>query len=60
MTILDFPKKNRGTNIHGFVRKKIVSEKDKFNKMVGELRILLNKLSINNFETIQKKLLDNF
>jgi hypothetical protein len=59
MAELDFPRKKRGTNFNGF-RKKPLTDKDKFNKMVGEIRILLNKLSINNFDTIQQKLLDNF
>jgi len=57
MTELDFPHKKRGTN--GF-RKKPLTEKDKFNKMLGEIRILLNKLSLNNFDTIAQKLLQNF
>ena len=56
MAELDFPHKKRGTNVNGF-RKKPLTEKDKFNKMVGEIRILLNKLSSTNFETISTKLL---
>lgn len=59
MSILDFPHKKKGTNVNGF-RKKPLSEQDKFNKMVGEIRILLNKLSGSNFETIQNQLLSNF
>jgi hypothetical protein len=59
MAELDFPHKKRGTNVNGF-RKKPLTEKDKFNKQVGDIRILLNKLSINNFETISQKLLTNF
>jgi hypothetical protein len=55
MAELNFPHKKRGTN--GF-RKKPLTEKDKFNKTLGELRILLNKLSITNFNTISGKLLD--
>ena len=31
MAELDFPSKKRGTNVHGF-RKKVMTEKDKFNK----------------------------
>jgi len=54
MAELNFPHKKRGTN--GF-RKKPLTEKDKFNKTLGELRILLNKLSHTNFETISSKLL---
>ena len=49
MAVLDFPRKKRGAGL----RKKPLTEKDKFNKMVGEIRILLNKLSANNFETIK-------
>lgn len=59
MAELDFPHKKRGANMNGF-RKKPLTEKDKFNKMVGEIRILLNKLSINNFETISNQLLSKF
>ncbi len=59
MAELDFPHKKRGANMNGF-RKKPQTEKDKFNKMVGEIRILLNKLSINNFETISNQLLTKF
>ena len=59
MAELDFPHKKRGTNVNG-LRKKPLTEKDKFNKQVGEMRILLNKLSQNNFETISHKLLTNF
>jgi hypothetical protein len=51
MAELDFPHKKRGANMNGF-RKKPLTEKDKFNKMVGEIRILLNKLSVTNFDTI--------
>ena len=57
MAELDFPHKKRGTNTF---RKKVLTEKDKFNKMVGEIRILLNKLSLSNFDTISQKLLVNF
>jgi hypothetical protein len=55
MAELNFPHKKRGTN--GF-RKKPLTEKDKFNKKLGEIRILLNKLSTTNFDTISEKLLD--
>jgi len=54
MAELNFPHKKRGTN--GF-RKKPLTEKDKFNKTLGEFRILLNKLSLTNFESISAKLL---
>lgn len=56
MAELDFPSKKRGTNVNGF-RKKVLTEKDKFNKMVQDIRILLNKLSKSNFDTISTKLL---
>lgn len=59
MALLDFPHKKKGTNVNGF-RKKPLTEQDKFNKMVGEIRILLNKLSLSNFDTIQHQLLHNF
>ena len=54
MAELNFPHKKRGTQSF---RKKVLTEKDKFNKTLGELRILLNKLSIMNFEVISQKLL---
>jgi hypothetical protein len=54
MTELSFPYKKRGP--YDF-RKKVLNEKDKFNKTLGELRILLNKLSMSNFETISDQLL---
>ena len=59
MAELDFHHKKRGANMNGF-RKKPLTEKDKFNKMVGEIRILLNKLSVNNFDTISNQLLTKF
>jgi hypothetical protein len=59
MAVLDFPHKKKGTNVNGF-RKKPLTEEDRFNKMVGEIRILLNKLSASNFETIERQLLNNF
>jgi len=37
-----------------------MSEIDKFNRNVGQIRILLNKLSEGNFDTIQEKLLKDF
>lgn len=52
MAELDFPHKKRGTNVNGFMKKKPLTEKDKFNKQTGEIRILLNKLSGTNFERI--------
>lgn len=59
MAELDFPHKKRGTNINGF-RKKPQTEEDKFNKQVGDIRVLLNKLSRSNFEIIKDQLLTNF
>mmetsp|Transcript_11697 Transcript_11697/g.17748 ORF Transcript_11697/g.17748 Transcript_11697/m.17748 type:complete len:180 (-) Transcript_11697:1355-1894(-) len=59
MAELDFPHKKRGTNVNGF-RKKPLTEEDKFNKMVGDIRILLNKLSRTNFDTIKAQLLEKF
>ena len=55
MAELDFPSKKAKAG-----RKDPVTEKDKFNKHVGELRILLNKLSTNNFETISNKIMEKF
>lgn len=37
-----------------------MSEIDKFNKSVGQIRILLNKLSEGNYDTIEQKLLKDF
>lgn len=37
-----------------------MSEIDKFNFTVRELRILLNKLSNDNFETVSKKILHDY
>lgn len=37
-----------------------LSETDKFNMTVRELRILLNKLSTKNYDTISKKILNNY
>lgn len=56
MAELDFPSKKRGANANGF-RKRPMTEKDRFNKTLGDIRILLNKLSQSNFETISGKLL---
>jgi hypothetical protein len=54
MAELNFPYKTRGSQ--GF-RKKPLTEKDKFNKTLGEIRILLNKISMANFDTISQKLI---
>ena len=54
MAELNFPYKTRGSQ--GF-RKTPLTEKDKFNKTLGEIRILLNKISMANFDTISQKLI---
>ena len=56
MAELDFPSK-KGKMMP---RKAPMTEKDRFNKMVGEIRILLNKLSQSNFEKISQRILNNF
>lgn len=56
MALLDFPHKKR----KGEFRREPISEIDKFNTHVGEIRTLLNKLSAGNFETIEGKLLKDF
>lgn len=52
MAELDFPHKKRGSKFKGFRRNQPMSERDKFNKSVQEIRILLNKLSNSNFDVI--------
>jgi hypothetical protein len=52
MAELDFPHKKRGSNLKAFRRKQPLSERDKFNKQVQEIRVLLNKLSNSNFDVI--------
>lgn len=37
-----------------------MTEADKFNYTVREIRILLNKLSKGNFETVSKRILNDF
>lgn len=54
MAILDFPHKKK-KNLKGEM-----TESDKFNYTVRELRIMLNKLSNDNFETVSKKILNDF
>ena len=56
MKELDFPHKKRGKTF-GFRQEE--SDADKFNKTVKEMRILLNKLSPNNFEKVRTQLLHN-
>ena len=52
MALLDFNHKKRRN-----LRAGELSEADKFNHTVRELRILLNKLSKDNFETVTRKIL---
>jgi hypothetical protein len=56
MALLDFPHKKRK---HQF-RQAPLSEIEKFSRNVGQIRILLNKLSEANFDVIQEKLLKDF
>jgi len=56
MALLDFPHRKR----HAQFRQQVLSEVDKFNRAVGQIRILLNKLAKGNFDTIANKLLKDF
>ena len=63
MALLDFPHKKRRNlkNIGGKDGSgENMSESDKFNYTVREMRIMLNKLSHDNFETLSKKILNDF
>lgn len=55
MALLDFPHKKRRN-----MRQNEMSEADRFNFTVRELRILLNKLSKDNFELVSKKILQDY
>lgn len=55
MALLDFPHKKKRN-----LKKGDMTEADKFNFTVRELRIMLNKLSNDNFETVSKKILNDF
>ena len=55
MALLDFPHKRRRNQF-----RQQMSEIDKFNLTVKELRIMLNKLSKDNFDTICKKILNDY
>ena len=55
MAILDFPHKRRKNQF-----RQQPSEIDKFNMVVKELRILLNKLSKDNFEIISRSILQDY
>lgn len=55
MSLLEFPhKKKRQMRTHG------ENEADKFNFTVRELRILLNKLSKDNFDNVTKHILNDY
>ena len=56
MALLDFPHKKKRNLKKGDA----MTESDKFNYTVRELRIMLNKLSNDNFETVSKKILNDF
>lgn len=56
MALLDFPHKRRRNPL----RHNDMNESDKFNYTVRELRILLNKLSNDNFEVVSKKILNDY
>lgn len=56
MALLDFPHKKRKAQF----RQEPLSEIDKFNRAVGQIRILLNKLSDGNYDVIESKLLKDF
>lgn len=55
MALLDFPHKRRKNQF-----RQQPSEIDKFNMVVKELRIMLNKLSRDNFDTISKQILNDY
>lgn len=52
MAMLDFPHKKRLARFNKDIQKSNKSDFEKFNETVGEIRILLNKLSSSNFEVI--------
>jgi len=61
MALLDFPHINkRQIKSHGGIQNSNLSDADKFNYNVRELRILLNKLSKGNFNIVSKKILNDF
>lgn len=55
MALMDFPHKRKRQ-----MKSNQMSEADKFNYTVRELRILLNKLSKDNFETVAKSILSDY
>jgi len=52
MAMLDFPHKKRLARFNKDVKTSNKSDFERFNETVGEIRILLNKLSSSNFEVI--------
>jgi MIF4G domain len=60
MALLDFPHKKKRKLAVNAGGKNQMTEADKFNYTVRELRILLNKLSKDNFETLSKRILNDF
>jgi len=60
MALLDFPHKKRLARFNKDAKTGNKSDFEKFNETVGEIRILLNKLSSSNFEVIQRKLTQDF
>lgn len=60
MALLDFPHKKKRTIAIGQKSSNSMSETDKFNFTVKEIRILLNKLSTGNFDSVSRKLLNDF
>lgn len=59
MALLDFPHKKK-RQINTVAGKNQMTEADKFNYTVREMRILLNKLSRDNFENVSKRILNDF
>lgn len=55
MALLDFPHKRKRN-----LRQHQMNETDRFNQTVKELRIMLNKLSQDNFDTITKQILNDY
>ena len=58
MAILDFPHKKK-RQIAKVGKGVSLTDADKFNSTVREMRVLLNKLSRDNFENVTKKILND-
>lgn len=58
MAILDFPHKKK-RQIAKVGKGLSLTDADKFNSTVREMRVLLNKLSRDNFENVTKKILND-